>query len=161
MNICVGICGANPTENNPVDPSLSLFQAVKTSLFPDLLSNPSNIFGRTPISSWTTKFPLSKRSAAEPLDGTKILVDQIQLCFPSTSSRFPLLLIVKLANVSVTERAFSLLATQTTLRGNIVLCHIPTYLLAELLGLKKPNSKMWPGETRVCPSANGCEEVML
>jgi hypothetical protein len=77
------------------------------------------------------------------------------------SSRFPLLPILKLANLSVTARGFSLLATHTYLRGNIFLCHNPTYLFAELLGLKKPNSKIWPGETRVCPCVNGCEGVML
>ncbi|ONI10184.1 hypothetical protein PRUPE_4G033100 [Prunus persica] len=111
-------------------------------------------------SSLTTKFPVSERTAAEVLDGTEILVDQTEFCLPSTSSKFPLLLIVKLAKVSEAAIGFSLLATHTTLRGNISLCHIPTYLLAELLGLKKPSSKMWPGETRFCPCDNGCEGVM-
>ncbi|KAB2637481.1 G-type lectin S-receptor-like serine/threonine-protein kinase [Pyrus ussuriensis x Pyrus communis] len=162
MNTCDGTSRESPAKNKPADGSLSLFQAFSKLRFPDLLSNPSStIFGRTPTSSsFTTKFPLSKSSAAEPLDGTEIFVDQREFCFPSTSSRFPLLLIVKLAKVSEAARGFSLLATHTTFLGDMFVCHIPTYLLTEPLGVKNPNSKMRLGETRVCVCENGCDGVI-
>ncbi|KAB2637488.1 G-type lectin S-receptor-like serine/threonine-protein kinase [Pyrus ussuriensis x Pyrus communis] len=165
MKTCAGFCVVNPIKNFPVDGSFSLFQEVEKLRLPDLLLNPRRIPGKrysSPFLSSMTKFPLSKRSAAgEPLDDTEIFVDQTAFRFSSTSCRFPLLVIVKLANASVTARGLSRLATHTTFRGSILLCHIPTYLLPELLGLKNPNSKMRPGETRVLPCANGCREVML
>jgi len=46
----------------------------------------------------------------------------------------------------------SLLATQTTVPGVILLYHIPKYLLLELPGLKNPSPKLPSAETTDSPS---------
>ncbi|KAG5020574.1 hypothetical protein JHK82_016484 [Glycine max] len=89
------------------------------------------------LSFLTTRFPESKSCAigffTTLLD---VLLDhQIVLLVPLRITRSPL---------SST--------TQTTVKGDRFLYHIPTYRLVEVPGLKKPTSNVPSSETNVSPS---------
>lgn len=60
--------------------------------------------------------------------------------------------------IRISKWLLFLFATQTTASG-VVLYHIPTYLFLELPGEKKPNLKLCPEETKVCPSEIDCTGV--
>lgn len=137
-----------PTKYFPIYGSFSLFQEVKKFLFPDLLLNPMLAAGLVGLCHQENRnspiiqlrydhlgqqsFHYLKEVQLNYQMTLKcwLTTDQTELSFPSTSSRFPLLPILKLAKVFATARGFSLLATHTILRADIFLCHNPTYLLA-------------------------------
>jgi hypothetical protein len=72
--------------------------------------------------------------------------------------RLPFFAKVKAPYESVS--GFSLLATHTIIRGKF-LYHIPRYRFLESPGEKKPNSNLWPEETKVSPLMMDCIEAMI
>ncbi|KAJ0557219.1 hypothetical protein HanPI659440_Chr07g0266201 [Helianthus annuus] len=98
----------------------------------------------------TTRFPESK-SCATGFMVVGVSDDHtVVLLLPAITNNDPLVATLNTPDKSVI--GVSLLATQTTVCGDMFLYHIPINRFVDLPGLKNPSSYISLAETRVSPS---------